>query len=408
MSHYAEKVLKLVSEPDYKPITLKAMSRRFEVDPDDYAEFRAVVKELVKEGKLDLGKDKTLRKPSTQGTIVGIFRRSPKGFGFVRPHSSNGQGRPDLHLSRGQPATPPAATRSSSRSPSDPKTPGMNVEGRIVQIARPGLGALRRDLLRGWRRRLRPDRRHDVPRPDLRRRPRRQGGQAGRQGRHRDGPLPDALPRGRGGHHRDPRPARTARGRHALDHPRLQHPRHLRRRRARRGPRAGHATSTRTEIGERLDLRDVADRHDRPGHRPRLRRRDLPVARRARLLEPGGPHRRRLALRPRRLGAGPTRRGSGARASTCPTASSRCSRRSSPTAWRASRRAASATPSACCMEFNAEGIRTVAAVRPLGDPRRPSLHLRAGAGRHEGPGRRSCRRRARGRRGCSARCSSWP
>ena len=41
MPDFAARVLKLVAEPDYKPITLKAMSRRFEVDPDDYAEFRA-------------------------------------------------------------------------------------------------------------------------------------------------------------------------------------------------------------------------------------------------------------------------------------------------------------------------------------------------------------------------------
>ena len=33
MADFAERVVKLVAEPDYKPITLKAMSRRFEVDP---------------------------------------------------------------------------------------------------------------------------------------------------------------------------------------------------------------------------------------------------------------------------------------------------------------------------------------------------------------------------------------
>ena len=88
MPDFAARVLKLVSEPDYKPITLKAMSRRFEVDADDYAEFRATVKRLVKEGKLDLAKDKTLRRPDQAGLIVGVFRRSAKGFGFVRPHTS--------------------------------------------------------------------------------------------------------------------------------------------------------------------------------------------------------------------------------------------------------------------------------------------------------------------------------
>src|ERR1700761_5449071 len=91
MSDFAARLQKLVSEPDYKPITLKAMSRRFKVDPDDYAEFRATVKRLVKEGKLDLAKDKTLRRPDRAGLIVGLFRRTSKGFGFVRPHTSTGR-----------------------------------------------------------------------------------------------------------------------------------------------------------------------------------------------------------------------------------------------------------------------------------------------------------------------------
>ena len=46
MAEFADRVVELVAEPDYQPITLKAMSRQFEVPPDDYAEFRATVKRL--------------------------------------------------------------------------------------------------------------------------------------------------------------------------------------------------------------------------------------------------------------------------------------------------------------------------------------------------------------------------
>ena len=59
MSEFAQMVLGLVRRPDYTPITLKEMSRRFEIEPDHYAEFRAAVKALIREGRLDLGKDKT-------------------------------------------------------------------------------------------------------------------------------------------------------------------------------------------------------------------------------------------------------------------------------------------------------------------------------------------------------------
>ena len=62
MAEFADRIAKLVAQPTYKPVTLKAMARQFEVSADDYAEFRATVKRLVKEGKLDLAKDKTDRK----------------------------------------------------------------------------------------------------------------------------------------------------------------------------------------------------------------------------------------------------------------------------------------------------------------------------------------------------------
>ena len=123
MSEFAERVLKIVSEADYAPITLKAMSRRFEVGPDDYAEFRAAVKALVKEGKLDLGRDKTLRKPDHRRRDHRPVPPLVEGV-RVRPAAHvDGPGRPDLHPAGGRAATPPAATRSPSRSPSGPAAP---------------------------------------------------------------------------------------------------------------------------------------------------------------------------------------------------------------------------------------------------------------------------------------------
>jgi ribonuclease R len=130
---HAAHVLKLVSEADYQPLTLKAISRRLKIDPEDYPEFRAAVKGLVKEGKLDLAKDKRLSKPRAKGAIIGIFRRSAKGFGFVRPHKSTEK--------TDQIFIPPDASRDASSGDEvvvtitkRPKTPGLNLEGRVIQI----------------------------------------------------------------------------------------------------------------------------------------------------------------------------------------------------------------------------------------------------------------------------------
>ena len=62
-----------------------------------------------------------------------------------------------------------------------------------------------------------------------------------------------------------------------------------------------------TAIGSRQDLRDCSNGDDRPGKCPRLRRRDLAFARRAGALEPGGSHRRCRSLRAASVRARPGR-----------------------------------------------------------------------------------------------------
>jgi ribonuclease R len=133
MADHADVVLKLVAQPDYKPITLKAMARRLEVPPDDYAEFRATVKRLVKDGKLDLAKDKRLSRPDQTGLVVGVFRRSAKGFGFVRPHH--------VAADADQIYVPAEATHDAStgdevavKITKRPQRNGLNREGRIVKV----------------------------------------------------------------------------------------------------------------------------------------------------------------------------------------------------------------------------------------------------------------------------------
>ena len=217
MSQYDDKSSASSPATDYKPITLKAMSRRFEVGADDYAEFRSAVKALVKDGQArpGQGQDADARPPRRRRA-----RSSARSGGRRRGSGSSGRrsrtGKDeDIFI-------PPDAGRDASsgdevavKITKRSHTPGMNHEGRIVQVLARASGVFVGTYFEEGRRGLRQGRRHDVPRPDLRRRPRREGGQARRQGRPRDGPLPDARARGRGGHHRDPRPARPAGRRHA-------------------------------------------------------------------------------------------------------------------------------------------------------------------------------------------------
>ena len=133
MAEFAERVVGLVAELDYRPMTLKAMSRQLDVEPALYAEFRQTVKALIRDGKLHSARDKTLKLPDRSGMIVGLFRRSAKGFGFVRPH----HGVPGVD----QVYIPPEATRDASTGDEvtvkitrAPRRGGLNAEGRVVEV----------------------------------------------------------------------------------------------------------------------------------------------------------------------------------------------------------------------------------------------------------------------------------
>jgi ribonuclease R len=133
MAEFASRVMGLVAGPEYRPITLKAMSRELGVPPEDYAEFRANVKRLIREGKLEVARDKALSLPDRSGMVVGQFRRAAKGFGFVRPQGT-GRGTDQIYI-------PPEATRDASSGDEvtvkitrPARRGGSSAEGRVVEV----------------------------------------------------------------------------------------------------------------------------------------------------------------------------------------------------------------------------------------------------------------------------------
>jgi ribonuclease R len=137
MDELNRRVLAFIAEPDYQPITLKALSKRLKVGEEGYADLRSVIKGLIKSGQVELGKDKAIHKsePSDhKGNVVGTFRRTSKGFGFVRPAQGTGAKSEQIFI-------PVDAGRDASsgdevlvRLIRKAKGPGYNAEGRIVQV----------------------------------------------------------------------------------------------------------------------------------------------------------------------------------------------------------------------------------------------------------------------------------
>jgi ribonuclease R len=133
MSDHASQVLALVAAADYRPITLKAMAKRLAVDSDRYVEFRRTVKGLIKQGQLDIAKDKTIRPPDTTGTIIGLFRRSAKGFGFVRPHNATEKSE-QIYIPADAGSDASSGDEVVVKITARYRTPGMSPRGRVVQV----------------------------------------------------------------------------------------------------------------------------------------------------------------------------------------------------------------------------------------------------------------------------------
>src|SRR5262245_2685194 len=83
-----KRILAAVTGPGYSPLKPKALARKLGLAADDYADFKHAVRGLIKQGRLELARNNTLRAASTANTVTGVFRKTSGGFGFVRPATS--------------------------------------------------------------------------------------------------------------------------------------------------------------------------------------------------------------------------------------------------------------------------------------------------------------------------------
>ncbi|MFM1801108.1 MAG: Ribonuclease [Planctomycetota bacterium] len=105
------RIQQVLSDNKTPALTVKALARRLELDTVQTIAMRRLVKKLIQSGKLVLGGGKTVSLPvrtiasqperivkrektgnDAEPLIRGIFKRHPRGFGFVRPMDKLGSG----------------------------------------------------------------------------------------------------------------------------------------------------------------------------------------------------------------------------------------------------------------------------------------------------------------------------
>ena len=100
-SHLESRLLRYVNRAGYKPIKPRVMAERLELTDDERREIKRAIKHLAREGKLTYGSNHLVHpaERSKSQQVTGVYRRTKRGFGFVRPSGSRRDRADDIYIS---------------------------------------------------------------------------------------------------------------------------------------------------------------------------------------------------------------------------------------------------------------------------------------------------------------------
>jgi ribonuclease R len=90
MSDLQTRILSAVAHSNYHPVKPKALARKLGLPAAQHGVFKNALKELIRLGRVEIGKGNAVRAVGPHNTLTGIFRKTEAGFGFVRPNPDEG------------------------------------------------------------------------------------------------------------------------------------------------------------------------------------------------------------------------------------------------------------------------------------------------------------------------------
>jgi ribonuclease R len=129
-----DQILTAVARKNYQPLKPKALARKLGIPAKEYSAFRWSLRELVKQGRLVLGKNHTVRPTPPHGTITGIYRRTSTGTGYVRPHVTDGQAGPEVLIRPEDSIDAVTGDEVLVRITRKPSRPHLGPAGEILQV----------------------------------------------------------------------------------------------------------------------------------------------------------------------------------------------------------------------------------------------------------------------------------
>src|SRR5438552_8504674 len=98
MATLEEQVLVALERESYRPVKARALARQLGLPTAAMPKLKEALRELVVHGRIELGKGNVIRRARPVSGIVGVFRRTSAGSGFVRPTATPGTAVPDIYI----------------------------------------------------------------------------------------------------------------------------------------------------------------------------------------------------------------------------------------------------------------------------------------------------------------------
>lgn len=89
---YKKRLLAHISHHSYQPSDMEKLAKDLGVSDEDFKDFADAVQELADAGHVVWGDNELVNLPPVGDEIVGMFKKNPKGFGFIIPHQTNAHG----------------------------------------------------------------------------------------------------------------------------------------------------------------------------------------------------------------------------------------------------------------------------------------------------------------------------
>ncbi len=134
MADYTEQILTALGRSAYHPLKPKALARKLGVPTPAYREFRRALKELLRLGRIELGKNQTIRPAAPHGTVSGTYRHTSTGVGYVRPNLNEGKPGIDVRIPEGEGLDAATGDQVLVRLLRQPGRRELNPTGRVIRV----------------------------------------------------------------------------------------------------------------------------------------------------------------------------------------------------------------------------------------------------------------------------------